>query len=117
MIKLPNYIWFIQEQGGKLLTNIYSGSLGTDPLRGFMNITTFNYKTYIKVTKEEGPVSFHAEWYLRNPWSMGGGTSELTVKEFNPTQEGINEAENWLKEQFGNFSNKEKEGKDNYDKD
>ncbi|MBO7217109.1 MAG: hypothetical protein J6V50_00235 [Clostridia bacterium] len=115
MIKLTNYIWFIQEQGGKFITNIYSGSLGTNPIRGFMNKTTFNYKAYIKVSKETGPVSFQTEWYLRYPWSTGGKVSETFIKEFSPSQEGINEAENWLIEQFNNSCEKDMEGKDNDD--
>lgn len=55
MIQLPNYLWFVQEQGGKYLTNVYSGSLGTDPQEGSMNKTTFNYKAFVKTTKAPSP--------------------------------------------------------------
>ena len=96
MIQLPNRSWFIQKQREAYLTNVYSGSLGTDPQKGCMNKTTFNYKAFVKVTKDEGPVSFHVEYYWRFPWSQGGATSEVVSMEFDASVEGIAKAEKWL---------------------
>lgn len=100
MIQLPNYLWFVQEQGGKYLTNVYSGSLGTDPQEGCMNKTIFNYKAFVKITEEEGPVSFCAEYYWRFPWNQGGRTSEVVAMEFDVSAESIAKAEKWLITQY-----------------
>lgn len=96
MIQLPNYLWFVQEQGGKYLTNVYSGSLGTDPQEGCMNKTTFNYKAFVKTTKDEGHISFYVEYHWRFPWNQGGAISEVVSKEFDASAESIAKAEEWL---------------------
>lgn len=96
MIQLPNYSWFIQKQGEEFLTNTYSGSLGTDSQEGCMNRTTFNYKAFVKTTKDEGPISFYVEYHWRFPWNQGGETSEVVSMEFNASAESIAKAEEWL---------------------
>lgn len=106
MINLPRYIWFIQKQGEKYITNIYTGSLGTDPKQGCINKITYNYRAFIKTTKEDGPISFHVEYFWRMPWIDGDAKSELFEKEFVASQEGINKAETWLVEQYLNEQTK-----------
>lgn len=100
MIKLPNYLWFVQEHNGDYLINVYSGSLGTDPQEGCINKTTFNYKAFVKLIKDEGPVSFYVEYYWRLPWNQGGATSEVVSMEFDASAESIVKAEKWLIAQF-----------------
>ena len=47
MITLPHYNWFFQIQEGKPVTNVFSGSSGTEPSTGCFSIITFDYKVYV----------------------------------------------------------------------
>lgn len=100
MIRLPNYLWFVQEQGGKYMTNVYSGSLGTDLQESSMNKAIFSYKAFVKTTKDESPISFYAEYYWRFPWNQGGATSEVVSMEFDVSEESIAKAKKWLVAQY-----------------
>ena len=101
MIQLPNYLWFIQKQGEKYLTNVYSGSLGTDPQEGCMDKATFNYKAFIKTEKDVGPIAFRVECFWRLPWNQGGSTTEVVAMEFDASAESITKAEKWLTAEYG----------------
>lgn len=100
MIQLPSYLWFFQKYGNGYFINVFSGSLGTDPKKGCTNHTTFHYKAFVQVGKEGDPVSFYAEYYRRFPWNEGEVTSEKVWMNFEPSQAGIMEAEQWLVEQY-----------------
>lgn len=101
MIELPNRVWFLQKQGHKYLTNTYSGSLGTSPQTGCISTTTFNYRVYVKITAENQPISFHAECFWRTPWSHGAKIVDFVECEFSISQDGLQDAENWLITQYG----------------
>ena len=100
MIQLPNYSWFVQKQGEKYLTNVYSGSLGTDPQEGCISKTTFNYRAFVQIAKDVGPVSFNVEYYWRFPWNKGGTTTEVVSMKFDASAQSIAKAEAWLVKEY-----------------
>lgn len=101
MIKVPDFCWFVQEQGGYYATNEFCGSIGTDPKTGCMNQTLFNYKVSIVMTKE-GPTAIRAEYYWSYPWNRGGGRSEVVSTELELAEENLPKAIDWLMEHYHN---------------
>lgn len=86
-IKLPNLLWF---QYG----NVYTGSLGTDPMTGCMNVTTFNYK--VCVSEAKGRKVLLAAYYFRLPWNAVSNMDEVTIGSFEVSEFGLEVATNWL---------------------
>ncbi|MBQ9744573.1 MAG: hypothetical protein IJW19_05550 [Clostridia bacterium] len=56
-IKLPGYHWLVSKHEGRLVTNNYSGSLGTLPDRGCVSVRTFNYRIYIDISSSSESIS------------------------------------------------------------
>ena len=67
VVKLPSMKWFRYEK-------IYTGSLGTDPLRGCSSCTTFNYR--IKLVKHETQEELVAVCFYQLPWNCKTNISE-----------------------------------------
>ena len=63
IIKLPNLSFIYQPQGGWMITNTYSSSLGTDPEKGSWNRKIFCFKIYIN--GEAADPSIKAECYTQ----------------------------------------------------
>lgn len=94
-IKLPSLSWFWQIQDNRPVKNILTGSLGTDPAKGCLHLTTFNYKVYADDTDEDNKILV-AEHHAQLPWSQGLKRSETTSRKFDYSIEGIKEIELWL---------------------
>jgi hypothetical protein len=86
-INLPCLKWF-------LYGNVYTGSLGTDPMTGCMNVTTFNYKVCVSDVK--GRSVLMAAYYFRLPWNARSNMDEVTVGSFEVSEFGLEVAANWL---------------------
>ncbi len=97
MIEIPDYPWFYQITGGKPITNIFTGSVGTIPTQGCLNVTTFNYKVFID--SKSDPNRIVAQCYNQFPWGNNPSTSELVTKDFENSEEGHKEAIKWLSEE------------------
>ena len=86
-VNLPSLKWF--EVG-----NIYTGSLGTDPARGCLNTTTFNYRVNVMVG------ALCVQCWLQPPWNSPEKKSEVLREQFAATDSGINEVKSWLISKF-----------------
>jgi hypothetical protein len=96
MITLPPLSWFIQKNGKTVSTNIYTGSLGTDPSKGCLYIASFNYKVYVQPENTDKPACLYAEYNVRKSLN-DGGQIVLGEKEAFPVHtEGLKTASEWL---------------------
>lgn len=84
LIELPSLNWFN-------FGNIFTGSVGTEPGKGCLNSTTFNYK--VKITKEN---TLTVVCWFMLPWNASTNMSEAAIGLFNADDFGIEVAENWL---------------------
>lgn len=96
LIQLPTLNWFQHE-------NAYTGSYGTDPLRGCLSVTTFNYR--VQLITEDNNSKIIATYYLEPPWNCKTYKREDVSKEFDGTASGIKAAEEWLLEGYKVFLN------------
>lgn len=116
MINLPHYNWFYQIQEGKHVTNVYSGSSGTEPSTGCLSITTFDYSVYVDLTvikkkdaegndtEETEPFKIVASWHYTYPFGHSPQFSQTITKVFENSPEGLAEAAQWLEEAEGKES-------------
>ena len=89
-IDLPPYRWFISRQGGRIIMNTYSGSLGTLLDKGCLSTLTFNYRVYVDISSEkEDEFRIVAESYTVQPWHLGGNKSDFERTEFEASEEGL----------------------------
>lgn len=96
-IDLPHYHWLVSKHEGRFVTNTYSGSMGTLPDQGCVNVRTFNYRVYVDTSSgEEGTLRLIAETYNIQPWSSGGRKTDFERAEFESSENGVREAEEWL---------------------
>lgn len=99
MVTIPLYSWFVSKMEGEPVTNVYRGSVGTDPERGCLLQTTMNFLVYIRDFNTE-TARFVCECRTVKPWDEGSAVSEPTVADFPCTEEGRVAAQDWLNEQF-----------------
>ena len=90
-VKLPPPVFF--ENG-----NIYTGSLGTDPKKGFMNITTMHFRVQTVKTEETEKLCASCKFEL--PWDVYTNISEFAVAFFEMSARGIEIAENWISRKY-----------------
>lgn len=96
-IDLPRCHWFVSRQGGRFVTNAYSGSMGTLSDKGCVSVRTFNYRVYVDISsEEESGFRLIAESCIIQPWSRGGDKTDFERAEFESSENGVNEAEEWL---------------------
>ena len=96
-IDLPLYRWFASEHEGRLVTNVYSGSSGTLPDQGCMSVRTWNFRVFADVSnKKQSECHLIAESYILQPWSCGGNKTNFERAEFESSEKGVNDAEEWL---------------------
>lgn len=96
-IDLPHYHWLVSKHEGRFVTNTYSGSMGTLPDQGCVSVRTFNYRVYVDISSgEESTFRLIAESYIILPWSRGGNKTDFERAEFESSENGVNEAEEWL---------------------
>ena len=86
-LQLPTMNWL---QYGKP----YTGSLGTDPMRGCLSVTTFNYRA--QLVKNENVSTIKATCYLEPPWNCDSCEKQYISEDFEATKSGIKAAEKWL---------------------
>lgn len=84
VIELPSLKWFN-------FGNVFTGSVGTEPEKGCLNSTTFNYK--VKIT--DGNKLTVVCWFML-PWNASTNMDEAVIGLFNADNFGIEIAENWL---------------------
>ena len=96
-IDLPRYHWLVSKHEGRFVTNTYSGSMGTLPDQGCVNVRTFNYRVYVVTSsKEETSFRLIAESYIIQPWSCGGNKTDFERAEFENSEKGVEDAGEWL---------------------
>ncbi len=99
MLDLPHYSWFFNKQGNYVTTNVYTGSLGTDPKSGCVNRTTFFYKIF--VTHENGEATATcAECGWTTPWNQGNEELCRFTETFSGDEAGLTEAAVFVEEKF-----------------
>lgn len=84
LIELPSLKWFN-------FGNIFTGSIGTEPEKGCLNSTTFNYK--VKITDKN---KLTAVCCFTLHWNASTNMIEAAIGLFNADDFGIEVAENWL---------------------
>lgn len=94
MIKLPNLDWFMGMLKFRGDGNYFSGSYGCDPLLGNIESKTFRYRVWIE--KIEDSFILNAVYYYGVYSYAATDKSLMTVKDFDATQQGILEAQEWL---------------------
>ncbi|MBQ8742947.1 MAG: hypothetical protein IJZ03_06225 [Clostridia bacterium] len=96
-IDLPCYPWLVSKHEGRFVTNTYSGSLGTLTDQGCVSVRTFNYRVYVDISSgEENSFRLLAETYIIQPWICGGNKTDFERAEFESSQKGVKDAEEWL---------------------
>ena len=104
IIKLPKLSSIYQPQGGWMITNTYSGSLGTDPEKGSWNREIFCFKIFI--IGEAADPSLKTECYTQLA-NMDGvenyNQQEMTTE---PTADGLNKINEWLDGQYLKYKDK-----------
>ena len=103
MIELPSYDWFCQKEAGRdsFLLNTFTGSLNTEPAKGFMGETSFFYKVFVVPTEDKTV----AQSGFLTPWNEGGEKIEEKEAFFENSPQGIRDAARWLDEQYAKFPN------------
>ncbi|HHZ06871.1 MAG TPA: hypothetical protein GX401_08845 [Clostridiales bacterium] len=74
--------------------NFYTGSAGTEQLTGCTNKTTFVYKIVIKRHDDSSCLS--VGYYLQHPWNAPVINEEPIYKEFELSQNGLDDAKDWI---------------------
>ena len=96
-IDLPRCHWFVSRQGGRFVTNAYSGSMGTLSDKGCVSVRTFNYHVYVDISsEEENGFRLIVESCIIQPWSLGGEKTDFERAEFESSEKGVGEASKWL---------------------
>ena len=96
-IDLPRYHWLVSKHEGRFVTNTYSGSMGTLSDQGCVGVRTFNYRVYVDISSEdESSFRLIAESYIMQPWRSGGHKTDFERSEFESSEKGVKEAEEWL---------------------
>lgn len=94
---LPNYYWFKNPiDAGRSAGNVYSGSLGTDPQKGGLNVPTFNYKVSIAKEKESGEVTFSVSCFVQLGWDKRGEKVDGWEATFPDGEEGLKQVRDFL---------------------
>ena len=89
-IDLPRIEWLYRNEGGKLIVNPYSGSLGTQTNRGCVSVCTFNYRVFAENNE------LIAACFLIQPFQHGSKKTNYVKKSLAPTSDGIRMASEWL---------------------
>lgn len=100
-IELPKYNWFVNGQGASCVTNRYSGSIGTSPSFGCINVTTFNYRVFLEKQAERS--YFVAECFLIPTWREGVSKKNFMRAEFEDSQDGLDRVAEWLSNEVGKY--------------
>ena len=101
LIQLPKFNWFdgLMMFGGK--GNVYTGSIGTDPQRGTVSESCFRYRVWLE-KDENSEKSLIAVWYRGCQCYEATDKNQTVRKEFEGSQRGISEAQEWLLDSYKN---------------
>ena len=104
IIKLPGLSSLYQPQGSWMITNKYTGSMGTDPLKGCFNQEIFRYKIYVIGNADDPLLKVECSTQMTSMSGMKeSGQKENT---FEPTAEGLTALNEWLDEQYQEYLEK-----------
>lgn len=96
MVKLPNYIWFLGNIPFRGDGNIYSGSMGCDPVFGNIENKTFRYRVWLSKT-DEGLILKAAHY--NGEYSFDSTEKSIICEKiFEASPKGVEEAQYWLQE-------------------
>ena len=104
IINLPKLSFIYQPQGGWMITNTYSGSLGTDPEKGCRNREIFCFKISI-IGDAEDP-SIKAECYTQLANMDGTKNYDQAEMTAEPTADGLKIVNEWLDEHYIKYTEK-----------
>lgn len=102
-IKLPQLSWFRQIQDNRPVRNFLTGSLGTDPAKGALHKTIFNYQVNAEEeTTESGEekITLLAQCHIQLPYTQRFERRDHRKKVFEFSAQGIADATEWLKAQY-----------------
>ena len=102
MIRLPIFKWFINKIGDETVTNIYTGSHGTDGDTGCVDRSTLNYTVSVEVPNGDRPF-FKCECLTKGAWDAGLNWFLFSKGCFFGTEEGLKQLEDWLNLQAAVF--------------
>ena len=106
IIDLPRLSSIYQPQGGWMITNTYTGSLGTDPLKGCFNREIFRFKIYVAGNADDP--SLRVECYTQIASLSGVKDFDKKENTFEPTNDGLTALNEWLDEQYKEYLEKQK---------
>ena len=82
--------------------NTYTGSIGTDPLKGAFGQKIFKYRIRIEKNEEDTEYIHTAVYYGMNSFE-NQDEDEITVNIFDLKEDSIEEIKNWLEEMAEKF--------------
>ena len=95
---LPHCHWLVSKHEGRFVTNVYSGSMGTLPDQGCVNVRTFNYRIYVDISSgDESTFRLIAKSYVSQPWNCGGKKTDFDRAEFENSENDVPDAEERLR--------------------
>lgn len=98
-ISLPEDFWFVQN--GEITGNVFSGSVGTDPMKGCISETTFNYK--VSVEEKDTKFIVIASCYIQLPFNKGSEKINIEQQTFDLKKNGLSCAQKWLESKISEF--------------
>ena len=104
IINLPNLSSIYQPQGGWMIKNDYTGSLGTDPLKGSWNRELFCFKVY--VIGEASDPSLKAECFTQLANKDGVKSFDQQEMSAETTVNGLNTINEWLDDCYLKYKEK-----------
>lgn len=101
-IFVPLMSWLIggSRIGGSY--NTYTGSTGTDPLKGAFGQKIFNYRICVEKNEEDAEYIYVSVYYGMNSYEKQD-EDEITVNIFDLKEDSIEEIKNWLEEMAEKF--------------
>lgn len=94
MVKLPSYTWFLGNLNLKGPGNVYTGSCGCSPETGNNCGKVFRYRAWFD--KAENGYILKAACYSGLNAYDATDKSDITEKDFEASEQGIEEAAEWI---------------------
>ena len=98
-IELPKYEWLVNKHEGRFVTNVYSGSAGTQGNEGCIGSRTFNYRVYVDISSgKESEFRLISESYIIQPHHLGGKKTNFERADFSCSEHCLIQVIKWLSE-------------------
>lgn len=104
MVKLPSYEWFMGLINFRGKGNVFSGSMGSDPMLGITS-SCFRYSVWIEKNENDEFVLKAAHYIGLNAFDSTD-KDIMTMNVFEASTDGIHEAEEWIKNAADEFYDK-----------